>query len=261
MGWDWDTMDAIIFSSWLKTDCRVCIGEEYLDIFKKYFSDCDIYVGINPKTVPLWKEKLEAAKKDLSIIYSDVPSDLYTGSDASGFQRALLLMKENNKEYDTVYFGHTKGANRNDSIGMNHRRMLLDCFWLKRKEISQKLHRDKKYGSYGPIMSLSTTPGHSDKLDKYFDFPFKSLNILYIYTFYAIRGDIVLNFIKNCSENFFSENLCDRYFFESTFMNIATKMGYEPLYGSLTSHPPSNTVTKERVENIIKQWKKENRIS
>ena len=39
---------AVIFASYIPTKDKLYIGEEFLDLFDKLYSDYDLYVGVNP---------------------------------------------------------------------------------------------------------------------------------------------------------------------------------------------------------------------
>lgn len=250
-------MDAVVFSSYLPGEDRLYIGKQFLDVFKAYFSDCDIYVGINPDTTPLWPKLLEEYKKDLNISYAHVPPELYTRSDPSGYQAALKLLRNTNKEYDLVWFGHTKGGHYNDQYRAETRQFMIDIFWSKRKEISKKLEDSPECGSYGPVMTVTLTPGKADVMDHYYKkFKYKSTDLSYLYTFYTIKGNIIYEFVHNCEDCFFEDNLHDHYFFEDYFPQVSPKMGYEQLYGSLQNFPKNNIVTRERILKIQAGWKR-----
>jgi hypothetical protein len=109
----------------------------YLDVLK-HFEDCDVYVGINYgfrikkprvrrkplkerlKDAELWKQEL--LKTGLNVNIIDVPASLEATSDASAYQQALKLYRQEGKKYRYCYFMHTKGiTRRNKSIMWLHR--------------------------------------------------------------------------------------------------------------------------------------------
>lgn len=262
-------MDALLFSAYLPDDSilpaheqanRLYIGQEFLHRFKQDFKDCDLYMGINPGTMTEFKDLLELSKKDFNNLeFVDVPADLYTRSDASGFQASLKLLKESNKEYDLIWFGHTKGGHYNDIYRAECRKFMIDNFFGKRKEITQLLNDHKEAGIFGNVITVDKSPDAPNKvLNHYYKhFKYGCTSLAYLYTFYVIKGSIVNEFIHNCEQSFWEDNLRDRFWFEGNFPHIATKMGYEQLYERTQNFPRDNIVDTTRVEKIKAAWRRE----
>lgn len=261
MGRNRFTMDAIVFASYIPSIEKLYIGKEFLNIFEIYFKDVDIYIGINPPSIPEWEDLIKSYQKKINIKYDFVQPELNVGSDASGYQNALLQLKKSGKQYDTIWFGHTKGGNYNDAGRAEQREYMLNNFWSKRNEIKQKLFSKNIYGSYGPVATISLTPNKPDVLDNYAAFKYPCNDVCFLYTFFCIKGHIIDWFLKNCYNNFFETNLRDKYFFEDFFPHIATKQGYLPLHGIPMSFPKGNVVSDERISNSLLKWALNNNIN
>lgn len=257
-------MDAIIFSSYIPQSDRLYIGKEYLDIFKDFYSDCDIYIGINPDTIPEWFDMIDEYKKYLNISYDFVKPELYTRSDASGFQNGLLQLKNSGKKYDIIWFGHTKGGHYNDNIRKDQRNWMYQNFWANREGITKELQSNSRFGAYAHTMTKTGKRGVSDPLDQFYNFKYSCIDVFYVYTFYCIKGHIVDEFIQNCNITFFEKHLrdygFDRFFFERDFPHIVSKQGYEFAYGVLSNIWKNNTINKEIYGQLLKEWKQRNGI-
>lgn len=251
---------ALLFASYLPHQDRLYIGDQFFKAFKDKFSDADFYIGINPGTVPEWEQHINEYQKDLNITYGHVERDLYSKSDAGAYQLALKLMKESGIHYENIWFAHTKGGHYNDIGRAEQRYFMIENFFNRREHFESLLHSDEKNGVYGPVITVTMTPYPGNKcadnfLDVYYDFPYHSSDLCYLYTFYLMKGHIVHEFIENCSDNFW-EDKKNIYFFEDPFPHIATKMGYRQLYGITQNFPKGNIVTDDRVRRIQEQWKK-----
>lgn len=260
--------DALLFSAYLpnqsilpdheKSD-RLYIGMEFLKCFKKHFADVDLYVGINPGTTPEFITLLEQERDSFkSLNYTTVPDELYCRSDASGYQAALKLLKESGKEYDLVWFGHTKGGHYNDPFRAECRRHMITDFFSDRKRITDLLNAHKEAGVFGNVVTVDLEPEKPNHvLNHYYKkFEYDCTDIAYLYTFYVIKGFIVHEFVNNCEEDFWLDNLRDRYWFEGNFPHISTKMGYEQLYDHTQNFPKDNIVDETRIEKIKAAWRR-----
>src|SRR5690348_819586 len=93
---------AVIFAMYLPTQFR---AELYVNAVKKYFPDCDVYIGLN--TSFIGAENYLNQRGFNNVVHVD--KKLEVTSDASAYQAALKLLKSKNIEYKNVYFMHTKG--------------------------------------------------------------------------------------------------------------------------------------------------------
>jgi hypothetical protein len=247
---DPDERDAVVFSSYVPTARALEIAKEFLRLFEERFADCDFFVGINTGSLPEWEAAL--AESGLPIRYGTVEPGLTVDSDASGFQKALELMRSEHREYRLVWFGHTKGATSDDP---ELRRRLIEDFYLQRHRI-ERLFAHPRVGSFGHDVSVSVDMGAIDeRMDRLFPFPYAGIGTFYLHTFYVIRGSIVRRFLEGCSDEFFARNLVDelgfdRYFFERDFSRLADKSGFYP-------HLSRVPVTLEYVRALYTEWEKQ----
>ncbi len=101
--------DAVALEAYFPSRRSIVLFIEMLNYFEENFLDCDLYVGITPSEyAPIGISLLK--QPNLKYRYLKVSSELDTKSDASGFQAALLLMKQSSLAYDLVYFMHLKGS-------------------------------------------------------------------------------------------------------------------------------------------------------
>jgi hypothetical protein len=247
--------DAVVFSSYVPTRAALDVAAEFLALFEKRFADCDIYVGINTGSLPEWERMLIAST--LRIRIGTVGPSLTVDSDVAGFQKALMLMRDEGREYDLVWFGHTKGATSNDPA---LRRRLVGDFYLKRKRITA-LFDHPRVGSFGHDISYSEVlPGIDARVDAaILAMPYPSIGVFYLHTFYVIRGSIIKRFLDSCSEDFFAKNIVsdlgfDRYFFEKEFSRLADRFGYYPLYRERHRNISVVPVTRAFVRGLYAAW-------
>lgn len=247
--------DALVFSAYCPPQLFPRFYK-YRNLIQKYFNNVDVYIGLNEAT-PNVKQMLREDGLFADIVH---PS-LQTNSDNSGYQCALGLMKLMNKRYDTVYFSHTKSITHpydfEDSV-----RYLEEEFYKLRPYIKSKLN--SRIGSWSFYGSVGNGDGGQDTLDKFYNFNYKSADVLYWLTSYAMSGDIVYEFLKNCSSEFFTRKYEDqgynRYFFETYFPGIVSKMGKQPIF----EHPYTTPENKENVwkqyNDTIETWRKVNSL-
>jgi hypothetical protein len=252
--------DAVVFSSYVPTAHALEVSKEFLGVFRERFSDCDFYVGINTGSVPEWEQALNDSGLRLAGI-AHVPPRLMVDSDVSGFQAALKSMRDAGKEYQLVWFGHTKGATA-DHPGV--RRHLIEGFFLDRARI-ERLFDEPRVGAFGYDMSIELH--NLGDIDSRMDslvlkFPYATIGTFYLHTFYVIRGSIVGHFLGGCSEVFFTRNLVDdlgfdRYFFERDFARITERSGYYPTYAKRNQHMSSIPVTRRNTRTLYRAWEQQ----
>lgn len=226
--------NAVIFASFVPTIEKLFIGKEMLDKIVEYFSDCDIFIGINPSCNE-WIEMIESYKYKLNIFYQLTESDKVIESDASAYQTALNLYKKINIDHDLVWFMHTKGI----TSGSPLRYSVYKIFHGKRTEIETLFLNDSNLGLFMPWM-IKQLPKNRDYVENNLKHiligeKFKKCSDLTgHYTFYTIRGKILKNFLQDVSSDFFEKNLLtlgveqkfDIYFFERDFPMIIEKYGF-----------------------------------
>ncbi|MBU1349404.1 class I SAM-dependent methyltransferase [Patescibacteria group bacterium] len=216
------TRTAVVFASYIPDGDGLQLGRKYLEAMKKGFSDCDIYIGINPS--PMEAEWIETIKCLLpKAKWQVTPGALTLDSDASAYQTALHVLKGEKNKYDLVWFGHTKGV---VSKRYNIAERYINEFFGKREEI-EKIFDFPKYGCYGLEAAIRPYP-LEDYISEYFDRKISQLDIMYLYSFYVLRGDIIDKFLENCQDSFFSKKINDRYYFERDFYQYSFNLGYLP---------------------------------
>lgn len=215
--------DAVVFACWFSVPERC---NQYIDAMRNNFPNEDVYFGINPsssnyhKTLPLLGyENIELVNENQVV-----------NSDASAYQAALKNLRNSGKEYDNIYFIHTKAMSYpQEQIWFSSYDSYYLGFFRQLQTIRNILDTETNVGgvSYVGRNEPMNDSGYSKALDKYMKFPTDNVeNIMSLLTFYTIRGNIVNKFLKNTSEDFFTDTL-DRYFFETSFPLIVDKMGYK----------------------------------
>lgn len=254
-------MKAVVFSSYIPNLESLFVWKSFLEIFLNNFHDYDIYVWINYWSINQREDLLLEYTTKLNINYWYVDKNLAINSDASGFQKALEILKKQSKRYELIWFGHTKWST---SARHSIREMIIKDFFWNKSEIENLFEKNKKIGIYWTYITTSTnfyTIDHNlDKLNKY---PYISANIFYLYTFYVISWEIIHDFLDTCDSSFFDKNLIehhwfDRYFFERDFPNIPTRYGYNFWYKTITHHPFWNINYKSKIDLFSKRRFKDN---
>jgi hypothetical protein len=226
---------AVILASHIPSVDKIWIGEDILKKIKQYLPTADIYVGINPSNcVDEWIKTI----KKYTNKYLITPSDLVVGSDASSYQTALKLFKENlNDQYDLVWFLHTQAtkSNRHD-VRNRHLNNLI----VNNNQIIESFMNDDNIGGfsscYSPAPYINDEKfSYTEKiLDKYYNFKYTPFRYITIGTMYVILGKILNNFLEHCNVDFFEKPLSvypdqkttDLYFFERDFIQIVNRSGY-----------------------------------
>lgn len=222
--------NCIVFASYIPNKSDLYIGAQFLNYFKDNFKDYDIFIGVNP-SCDEWIGLIDEFKSELNIEYKKVDGNLVVDSDASAFQTALGLLKKSGKQYDVVWFVHTKGVT---SHCHGFRDAMFDVFLSKRGEIESTFNQDNTLGGYYPFTGLCSSHTYiSDYADKILKTETTKIGpMVSLYTFYVIKGEVIKLFMENHIDGFFEKNLIkdlghDRYFFESIFPTIPLKFNYK----------------------------------
>jgi len=251
--------DAIVFSGYFPNEPSLMVLRLFLDLWEAFYADCDIYAGINRPSVDGALRLLE--RSPLRIRHAIVEPELVTDSDVSGYQAALGLLKRAAQPHRIVWFMHSKGSSHfergpaNPSFGYLLRVALK--FLADRRAITAEMEADPKCGTYSfeiakdkpGASATSTNP--NDVLGQLARFDRPDFHRYFcVATLYAMRGELVDRFVRECDEKFFTRNLirdcgADRYFFEQTFPNVAWRRGYRPRfrhwYGKADFLEPADT--------------------
>lgn len=231
-------MNAIVFAAYIPAPDRIWLGQMFLNSFKAYYSDCDIYVG-NNSPCQEWLDVLNSS--DLNINHVTADKNLELDSDASAYQAALNSLRESGKEYDIVWFVHTKSATR--SVFMH---LVLEIFdrFINRRDLVEESFSDPAIGAFLPYTAKVDERHISGPLDVILP---KTENqhsgISSYYTFYAIRGSVIKHFVDKVLPDFWikritdwsypldggdinnEEQSFDRYFFEREFPMVFERLG------------------------------------
>jgi hypothetical protein len=241
---------CIIFASHIPTSDKLFVGEESLNKFINFFSEYDIYIGIN-NSCREWYDCIKKYSEKLNIFYETTPEHLLIDSDASAFQTALRLLKSTGNKYEIYWFGHTKGATSN-SHGI--RNEITKIFWDKKEIIEQKII-EEEFVMYSPFMgTCSDGDGNVDENQmnsslSLFINGYQNNGLSSYYTFWVHSGEVINRFLDDAKDIFYDNklidfkineegNTIDRYFFERDFPMIYQKFIKEPkvLYHRLLLH-------------------------
>lgn len=248
---------CVVFACTILSNDRLTVLQDFLEEFKKDFSDCDFYIGINPGTVDSAEACIESSGLTIKGI-GRASEALYTLSDASAYQLALHYVSQSNINYDTYWFVHTKGGVNSHSDYL--RKWYIDSFLSNKTEVEELLHKYTGIGSYG-MLSVAYNQykayGEQDTNIPLFnnilteELPCTHANFFYIHTIYAIRGAVVDKFLKLITEEWFTAKL-DRYYFEGVFPFIVSRLGYFPYVANGVD------MTGQSIQELNNSWINEN---
>lgn len=225
---------CVIYAAYIPDSTRLNVVREFFSIFKNHFSDVDFYIGINPGSVPNLPDVIKEYELNTTICH--VPESRYTKTDASAYQEALKVLKDDNKQYDIYWFGHTKGG---VNAREGERTLYLNEFFSKRKEIEEMFKKYPKLGSYGlrgNYMSAASKKWDVYNVDcgipicgnvKIPPFNYTHVNWSYVETMYTLKGEPVEAFIKQSPLEFFNTKL-DPWYFETVMPWVPSRCGYFP---------------------------------
>lgn len=264
---------AVILSSFIPdTEVAKAVGSYYIEIFRRYFSDCTIYVGINIGSCHEWRDML--ARSELDIIICEVPLHLSVTSDVAGFQAVLRTLRTTRAAHDFYWFGHTKGATHDAYFWAEALRETIErLFWSRRAEIEENCD-PTRYGTFAalPMPSSDRNASEVAYLRSIFPAQFAPVGVIPTYTFFGMTGLVLRNFLGSADQRFFNENLVEttgvsRYLFEGAFSWISDMMGFEPYLLrkefvraddpalNSPSHPNEFALNRQRVSKMIEAWR------
>ena len=224
---------CVIFSCTIIEENRVYVLQKFLDAFKEYFAESDIFVGINPSSLPNIEDIINSA--DLNVVYMErVSQSLYSESDASAYQTALNGLRQSKNMYDKYWFVHTKsGVNKHSTYLAD---WYIHNFLANKQSVENMIDSNTGIGSYGmlgieydPNVQYKETDCEIDIFrntltDK---FPCTHANFFYIHSIYVIDAKPLNIFLNSVSDIWFTSKL-DRYYFEGVFPFIVSRAGYFP---------------------------------
>ena len=250
---------CVIFSCTILSIERLFVLQDFIKEFKKDFIDCDFYVGINHNSIREVEATITSSNLKLKGMMR-ATEDLYTNSDASGYQLALKLAKLSSTEYETYWFIHTKSGVNEHSDYL--RQWYIDNFLAHRYYIENFLQKHTNIGSYGMLSRAYNPKEHYQEQDTEInlfknvlssDLPCTHANFFYIHTIYAIKGILVDKFFNLTTDIWFNMRL-DRYYFEGIFPFIVSRLGYFPYVSNSIDLEGNNIVELNRL------WIAENKL-
>lgn len=214
--------NAVIFASYIPDDESLELGKKYLFALRDNFADSDIYIGINPsENIARWIDTIKSILPKAR--WRITPPELVIDSDASAYQTALNIWRESGKDYQLMWFGHTKGAVSRCYELVD--RYINDLF--KRKKEIENIFLNPFWNVYG-LEAVIRPYNMEEYISQYFQERIDNFELMYLYSFYVLRGNIVKLFCEKCSPMFFCKKINDRYFFERDFYQFAFHVGYLP---------------------------------
>ena len=224
---------CIIFACTIMSEQRLVVLHKFLDAFKEHFANCDIFVGINLGSLPIIEDIINSS--ELNIVYMQrCTESMYTYSDASAYQIALLGLRNSNKTYDKYWFIHTKGGVNEYSDYL--RDWYINNFLSNRLSIEKFINTNKGIGSYGMLgLEFDETRNYGEtdcEIDIFKNtltntLPCTHANFFYIHIIYVIDKKPMHIFNKLISDIWYNTKL-DRYYFEGVFPFIVSRAGFFP---------------------------------
>ena len=222
---------CVVFSATIISSDRLFVLRRFLETFKSKFTESDIYIGINPVSIPEVESVI--LEYDLPVQMSRADISLYNESDASGYQAAIKLLYDSGKRYDIYWFVHTKSGVNSHSDYL--REWYIDNF-LSNKAPIESYIKTKNLGSYGMLGLEYDFNRHYTETDADIslwtnamseDLPCIHSYFFYIHSIYVIAAGPINKFLDLITDVWFTSKL-DRYYFEGVFPFIVSRAGYFP---------------------------------
>lgn len=254
---------CVVFAVTIFDVSKLYVLREYLDVFKRDYSNCDIYIGINHGSVNEIESVIDSYQLNTFSIRNT--EDLYNTSDASAYQVALKHLKASGNRYDLYWFAHTKGGVNGRDYERN---LYLNELFGKRDEIELLFKTHGHIGSYGlrgvsggaagdewatfnrdHVIDICTNIA-TDKL------PYTHINWSYIETMYVLNKQSIETFFDITTDEFYNTKINDRWYFETIFPWVASRCGYFP-YIRQEGCFFNNSIS---LKSITKSWIIENNL-
>lgn len=222
---------CIIFSATILSTNRLFVLRRFLETFKSKFPESDIYIGINPVSIPEVESVILEYK--LPVRMARAGTSLYSESDASGYQTAIKLLYDSGNRYDNYWFVHTKSGVNDHSDYL--REWYIDNF-LSNKAPIESYIKIKNLGSYGMLgleYDFTRNYGNTDSDISLWtngiseELPYTHSYFFYIHSIYSIAAGPMHTFLDLITDVWFTSKL-DRYYFEGVFPFIVSRAGYFP---------------------------------
>lgn len=250
---------AVVFAAYIDNSSYIGMFETTLKLFQSEMKESKFYVGINPCKYEMdIISYFQKYKLDHRLAITD--TKLVLPTDASAYQTALSLMRDENEEYDLVWFIHTKGSTSHQYNDLTAQ--LIELI-LKKENVQKHFLENPKCGLYAT--SGVVVPKVQPFPPKYLTFRFPPLSLSPIYSCYVIKGILIKNFLSQCNNQFFCEKLPSGYFFEFSFPQICFQQGYVPFVQQTVQvhHGNLQTIktTPKTYKSVLQKWMHKNRIS
>ena len=205
------------FSATIISSNRLFVLRRFLETFKSKFPESDVYIGINPVSIPEVESVILEYELPVQMTRADI--SLYNESDASGYQAAIKLLYDSGKRYDNYWFVHTKSGVNNHSDYL--REWYIDNF-LSNKAPIESYIKTKNLGSYGMLGLEYDFTRHYTETDSDIslwtngiseELPCTHSYFFYIHSIYAIAAGPMNAFLDLITDVWFTSKL-DRYYFE-----------------------------------------------
>lgn len=264
------TKSCVLFAISINDESKLYVLTEYLEMLQEYFSDCDIFAGINFDSNSKIEHILDNSK--LNIVHKRlIDESFHVNSDTSAYQLAIKMMVESEIIYDVIWFVHTKGGfNGRDT----ERQLYLTKFFPQRKYIETKFNKLDYLGVFGYRAghynwnneTNDKCLGIEDRLIRdIWDgiptkiFPYTFCKYIIIETMFAMRGKILYDYLEEYTE-FFETRInkfpTGQWFIELELCNIIpTRMGYYPV----VFNDYDNTLRAD-LQFTIDNWIDENKL-
>jgi len=222
---------CVVFSATIISSDRLFVLRRFLETFKSKFPESDVYIGINPVSIPEVESVILEYELPAQMTRADI--SLYNESDASGYQAAIKLLYDSDKRYDNYWFVHTKSGVNNHSDYL--REWYIDNF-LSNKAPIESYIKTKNLGSYGMLGLEYDFTRHYTETDADIslwtngiseDLPYTHSYFFYIHSIYVIAAGPINKFLDLITDVWFTSKL-DRYYFEGVFPFIVSRAGYFP---------------------------------
>jgi hypothetical protein len=259
---------CVIFACTIITPDRLIVLYDFLESFKKEFTDADFYVGINPVCLPEVYDIINNSGLNI-ISIKQCPELLYSYSDASAYQIALRGLFQSNNRYENYWFVHTKSGVNDHSSYLRH--WYINNFLGNRINIEKFIDTTPGIGSYGMLGLEYDTTRIFDDTDCEIDIfkntlttklPYTHANFFYIHTLYVVNKKSMEIFFELISDIWFDTKL-DRYYFEGVFPFIVSRSGYFPYIENQISCTGADLypyIEKWISDNNLESYKKYNNI-
>lgn len=215
-------MNGVLFSSFIP-EHNIELGLWYVEVIKKYFYDCEVVCGVAGESCQVW---VDIVKDNFSNVVI-VDKSLTLNSDATGFLYGLEKILD--KDYECLWLIHTKGASYPSKKDSEFIRCYFENNLFSKKDLATNILLDGIHGSIGLDLLYHSNKSIDNFWEKYFNNKSKDSNYFYPNTIYAIRFDLISDFLKKNFNNIKDDiyKLEDRrYFFEAYFQAIIDKFGF-----------------------------------